>query len=98
MGGHYQATGHANFLARVLAGGLDPQSAAEAPRSFAYGEALQLETGISAEIAADLEGRGHKITRPRKPLGGCQAIRVDHDRGLLIGGSDPRKDGFAFGY
>jgi len=37
MGGHYQAAGHAHFLARLLTGELDPQAAAEAPRSFAHG-------------------------------------------------------------
>lgn len=98
MGGHYQATGHGDFIPRVLSRGLDPQQAAEAPRSFAFGGVLQLEGTISEAVAADLAARGHVIERQVKPLGGCQAIWIDHRRGVLIGGSDPRKDGCALGY
>ncbi len=98
MGGHYQAAGHAHFLARLLTGGLDPQAAAEAPRSFAFGGGLQLEPTIGPGTAAQLERMGHKIVWTTKPLGGSQAIQIDCERGLLVGGSDPRKDGMALGY
>ena len=98
MGGHYQATGHAHYLARLLRGGLDPQAAAEAPRSFAYRGVLQLEPTIGAATAAELERRGHGVVFTEKPLGGSQAIWIDRERGVLIGGSDPRKDGVATGY
>ena len=98
MGGHYQATGHAHFLARLLTGGFDPQAAAEAPRSFAFGGSLQLEPTINSSTAAELEQMGHTVAWTTKPLGGSQAIRIDAERGILIGGSDPRKDGMASGY
>lgn len=98
MGGHYQANGHAHYLSQILDRGMDPQAAAEEARSFAIDGVLQLERGVSDEIAAELTRRGHKVVRPEKPLGGAQAIWVDHAAGTLTGGSDPRKDGMALGY
>ena len=98
MGGQYQAVGHAHFVHRTLDRGMDPQQAAEAPRSFAFRGKLQVERANPELIVADLAARGHEIDVRRVPLGGCQAIWIDHDRGVLIGGSDPRKDGLALGY
>jgi gamma-glutamyltranspeptidase/glutathione hydrolase len=53
---------------------------------------------VSEPIVADLAKRGHDIETARVPYGGCQAIWIDHERGVLIGGSEPRKDGLALGY
>jgi gamma-glutamyltranspeptidase/glutathione hydrolase len=82
----------------MLDHGLDPQGALDAPRSFAYDGVLALETSISRDIAADLAKRGHAIAWTEAPHGGGQAIWIDHEKGALIGGSDPRKDGCALGY
>lgn len=98
MGGHYQATGHANFLSNVLDLGMDIQAAAEAPRSFAFDGILSLETTISPTIREALIARGHDARFSEVPIGGCQAIQVDHARGVLLGASDHRKDGLALGY
>ena len=98
MGGNYQATGHAMLLMHVLDRGLDLQAALEQPRSFAFEGVLQLEATVDAGIAAELERRGHKLELPVKPQGAGQAIWIDHARGALLGGSDPRKDGCALGY
>ena len=48
---------------------------------------------------ASLQARGHHLA-PTSPggYGGYQAIRIDLEHGVLIGGSDPRKDGCAMGY
>jgi gamma-glutamyltranspeptidase/glutathione hydrolase len=98
MGGEYQACGHAHFLSQILDRDRDPQAALEAPRSFAHAGELALETTISEATANELARRGHEITWAASPHGGGQAIAIDHTRGVLIGGSDPRKDGCALGY
>ena len=98
MGGNYQAVGHAHLLTHLLDRGLDPQAALETPRSFSFGGVLQLEPTNDGAVAADLARRGHRVAFTERPLGGGQAIWIDRDKGVLIGGSDPRKDGMALGY
>ena len=42
---------------------------------------------------------GHRLAKAAPgSFGGYQAIRIDLEHGVLIGGSDPRKDGGAMGY
>lgn len=98
MGGHYQAAGQAALVSGLFDRGLDVQAAIDAPRFFAWDGVLQLEAGISEETARDLARRGHRIERQEAPLGGAQAILLDHERGILVAGSDPRKDGMAAGF
>ncbi|HYG91300.1 MAG TPA: gamma-glutamyltransferase [Azospirillum sp.] len=98
MGGQYQATGHAQFIVDVLGRGMDVQGALERPRSFADGGVLSIETGHAPAVLDELRARGHTADWSPGPIGGGQAIRIDRERGLLIGGSDPRKDGCALGW
>jgi gamma-glutamyltranspeptidase/glutathione hydrolase len=98
MGGQYQAVGHAHFIHRMLDRGMDPQQAAEQPRILPLRGVLQVERANPEAIVADLAARGHQVEMQEVPLGGCQAIWIDHERGVLIGGSEPRKDGLALGY
>ena len=95
MGGQYQATGHAQILTSVIDRGLDIQAASDLPRSFAFDGKLQLEPTIAEATVADLKARGHDVTIVDEPLGGCQAIYVDHQRGVMFGATDHRKDGLA---
>ncbi len=97
MGGAYQPCGHSRLVSNLEDFGLDIQAAIDAPRSFAGPDGLQLERGYPPEVWARLAELGHKVVAPRVPLGGAQAIVIGAD-GVLIGGSDPRKDGLALGY
>jgi gamma-glutamyltranspeptidase / glutathione hydrolase len=98
MGGHYQPVGHAHVLTNLVDFGLDPQAALDAPRAFAQDGELRLEAGVSQTTAQAVAELGHRVVRWGRPLGGGQMIVIDHARGVLIGGSDPRKDGLALGY
>lgn len=59
---------------------------------------VEAEEAIRTRIGAELERRGFRVQPPRWAIGGALAIRIDWERGVLIGGSDPRKDGMALGY
>jgi gamma-glutamyltranspeptidase/glutathione hydrolase len=98
MGGHFQPTGHSTLVTNMVDLDMDPQDALAAPRMWAYEGELKLEPAIPEGVAEDLARRGHKVVRTETPPGGGQAIWIDHDRGVLIGGSEPRKDGCALGY
>ena len=98
MGGQYQSAGHSNFISNVVDLELDIQEAMDQPRSFAIDGNLQLEDNFDAEVYTKLSSRGHNIENMKNPLGGSQGIWIDHENSVLIGGSDPRKDGCAIGY
>lgn len=97
MGGSFQPMGHAHLTSNLLDFGMDLQEAIDAPRCMAEAGVLKLERGYPPATRAALAAMGHEVVDPDGPLGGGQAIRIDHERGLLIGGSDPRKDGCALG-
>ncbi len=97
MGGAYQPCGHARLVSNVVDFGMDPQAAIDGARSFSGPDGMQVERGYSDAIRAELAAMGHQVSIPRTPLGGAQAILMGAD-GILVGGSDPRKDGVALGY
>lgn len=59
---------------------------------------VEVERSVPSGVLSDLEDLGHKLRVANDPLGGAQAIRIDHDSGLLTGASDPRKDGQVVGF
>ncbi|MGJ3265416.1 MAG: gamma-glutamyltransferase family protein [Salinarimonas sp.] len=99
MGGQYQAAGHAHLMIRLFEEGLDLQSAIDAPRLFGYGDRTEVEAGIDAATRAHLADRGAApVVSATIPIGGAQAVLIDRARGVLVGASDPRKDGCALGW
>lgn len=97
MGGAYQPCGHARFVSNMVDFGLDPQAAIDAPRCFSGAEGMVVERGYSETVRAELAAMGHEVSVAHEPIGGGQAILIGED-GVLIGASDPRKDGCALGY
>jgi gamma-glutamyltranspeptidase/glutathione hydrolase len=98
MGGHYQPMGHSWFLTNFLEYGLDIQEAIDLPRLLPLGGKLQIERGIPPDVVDRLARMGHEPELVERPHGGGQAIWIDRDRGCLVAGSEPRKDGLALGY
>jgi len=98
MGGHFQPMGHTLFLTNHFEFGMDIQEAIDFPRLLPFGGKVEVERGIPADIVAGLTRMGHECIEAARPHGGGQAIFIDHDRGVLVGGSEPRKDGCALGY
>jgi len=100
MGGHFQPMGQTLFLTNHFEFGLDVQEAIDCPRLFPspVRGVVEVERGIPGSVVDRLNRLGHECVLVDKPHGGGQAILIDRKRGLLIGGSDPRKDGCALGY
>ena len=97
MGGQYQANGHARILSNIKDYGMEFQEALNFPRSFYFDGVLNLERGYPKATREKLYEMGYKIEEATIPIGGAQLVRLDSS-GVLIGASDPRKDGCALGY
>ncbi|TYO91491.1 gamma-glutamyltransferase family protein [Oceanicella actignis] len=98
MGGAYQPCGHVRHLTNLVDYGMEPQVSMDGPRSFFEKGALTLERGYDAAAAERLAQMGHRVERAESPIGGSQSVTIDRKLGVLIGASDPRKDGCALGY
>jgi gamma-glutamyltranspeptidase/glutathione hydrolase len=99
-------------LTAMIDFGLDPQQAAEMPRwtSHLSGQyanwphtgdnTLTIERRVPEEIRADLARRGHPVHTVGDLDGPCsiEIIRRDPATGMLLAGSDPRRDGWALAW
>jgi gamma-glutamyltranspeptidase/glutathione hydrolase len=99
MGAHMQAQGHLQMMIRIIAGGQNPQAAADAPRWYLSEDSrLSLEPGFGPAIREELQRRGHLLAAeaPTSVFGGAQLIYCLPDG--YCAASDPRKDGQAVGF
>ena len=111
-GGDNQVQVNLQVLTAMVDFGLDPQQAAEAPRwsstqpgqeanyPHACADALNLEARVPAPVRDDLRARGHTVVVLGDLEGPCsvEIIRRDARTGMLMAGSDPRRDGWALAY
>ena len=100
------------LVTHMLDFGMTPQEAVSAPRwrslqnpmestiPHLCSNNLQLEDRFAADVQEELAQRGHELEMVGDwgGPGSAQAIMVDPQSGALIGGSDPRRDGYAVGY
>jgi gamma-glutamyltranspeptidase/glutathione hydrolase len=103
MGRFQQAQGQLQVLANMIDFDLDPQAALDALRfSVALDGTILLEDGVDSEVVRELKRRGHQVRivsgYGRIAFGGGQIIEHNSKTGVLIGGSEPRKDGSAVGW
>ncbi len=98
MGGDMQPQGHTQVLLNLIDFGMHVQKAGEVAR-FRHGAlGVGIESGVDADVRAALTRMGHTVMTRFGAYGGYQAIRIDWEQGVLLGGSDVRKDGAAMGY
>ncbi|MDD5205024.1 MAG: gamma-glutamyltransferase family protein [Desulfobacterales bacterium] len=112
MGAYMQPQAHFQVLVNMVDLGMAPQQALDAPRwcltdpnaglgASEDGGVVQTEEGWDRALLSDMERRGHRLAAVegfrRSLFGGGQIILRDPTTGVLIGGSDPRKDGCAVG-
>ncbi len=98
MGGDMQPQGHVQVLINLVDFGMNVQNAGEAPRFRHAGTNVGLESAFTSETRFALSRRGHRIVSLVDSFGGFQGILIDPRTGVLMGGSDPRKDGLAIGF
>jgi gamma-glutamyltranspeptidase/glutathione hydrolase len=90
------------MLLNLLVFEMDIQEAIEAPRVRVYTDrTVDAEARIPADVRAELESRGHVVrVLPDYSwvVGGGQGVTRDPATGTLVGGADPRRDGYAMGW
>ncbi len=110
MGGDMQPQGHVQVLTDIIDFGMNVQEAGDSARWHHFGNSevtgepstgvgtVEMESGFSPDVKAELERRGYKIVPGAGNFGGYQAIMWDAKNRVYWGASEMRKDGEAIGY
>ena len=97
------------IICNLVDHGMSLQEAIEAPRWSSFpgtipGETtspyeLRMEGGFPESVLEGLRRKGHTVKPyPPRSFGGVSAVLLDPESGVLYGGSDPRRDGYAVGW
>ncbi len=111
-GADTQVQTNLQLVTHMLDFGMTPQEAVAAPRwrslqnpmestiPHVCSNNLQVEDRFPESVREELAQRGHELELVGDwgGPGSAQAIAVHPESGALIGGSDPRRDGYAVGY
>jgi len=103
MGGFQQPQGHLQVVSNMVDFGMNPQEALDSARFriSIEDETVFAEDSFDQEVISGLESKGHSVSVisgvNRGFFGGGQIINRNEE-GVLIGGSDPRKDGLSVSY
>ena len=103
MGGFQQPQGHLQVISNMIDFGMNPQEALDYARFNVSIEddTVSVEDSFNSDVIASLQLKGHSIAINnefnRGLFGGGQIIVRDSE-GMLIGGTDPRKDGLSVSY
>ena len=103
MGGFQQPQGHLQVISNMIDFGMNPQEALDSARFriSIEDETVFAEDSFDQEVISGLESKGHSVSVisgvDRGFFGGGQIINRNGE-GVLIGGSDPRKDGLSVSY
>ena len=105
MGGFQQPQGHLQVISNIVDHGMNSQGALDSLRFSIDIEdtgVVRLEEDVDPKVVSELERRGHKVQilggYDRGTFGGGQVISRNPETGVLVAGSEPRKDGMAVGW
>ena len=111
-GADTQVQTNMQIISHVIDFGMNPQEAVEAPRwrhlqngtestvPHTCPDELRLEERFPEEVRRRLSEKGHPVglIGGWSATGSAMAIRIDPESRALMGGADPRRDGYALGY